>query len=133
MELPGDRRARTRRRARSRRLLGAAFVLAGTLHFTHTRRYEAIVPPQFPAHRELVYVSGAAEIAGGVGAQIPQTRRAAGIGLVALLLAVYPANVHMAVNPDQIDGLAMPHWLLWARLPLQFPMMWWAWRATRDV
>lgn len=115
----------------SRAAMGVLFGLSGTLHFTHTRRYTAIMPPQFPAHEALVWISGAAELAGAFGAQIPQTRRASGIGLMALLWAVYPANIHMAVNREQIKGAdKIPAALLWARLPLQFPMMWWVWRTT---
>ncbi len=134
MQLPGTRRrAAARRQARSRRVLGAIYILAGTLHFVITPRYEAVMPPYLPAHRELVYISGVAEIAGGIGAQIPQTRRPAGIGLIALLWAIFPANLHMALHPESIKGLSVPRPLLWARLPLQFPLMWWAWRATRDV
>lgn len=122
---------KARRRARSRRGLGAFFVFAGSMHFVITSRYEAAVPPYLPARRELVLISGVAEIAGGIGAQIPQTRRAAGVSLIALLWAVYPANVHMALHPEQVKGIEdAPRWLLWARLPLQFPLMWWAWRAT---
>ena len=134
MQLPGTRRrAGARRQARSRRVLGAIYILAGTLHFVITPRYEAVMPPYLPAHRELIYISGAAELAGGIGAQIPQTRRAAGIALIVLLIAIFPANVHMALHPETIKGLSVPRWLLWARLPLQVPMMWHAWRATRDL
>jgi uncharacterized membrane protein len=82
-----------------------------------------------PAHRELVLLSGAAEIAGGVGVAVSQTRRAAGIWLAALLLAVFPANVNMAVHSEQFRSIAPA--LLWARLPLQGLLIWWALRATR--
>jgi uncharacterized membrane protein len=119
----------------SQRLLAGFFLLAGTMHFLRPRAYEAIVPPFVPRHREVVIVSGVAEIAGGGAVASERTRRFAGWWLVALLAAVFPANVHMAMNPEQIRGLDLdriPRWTLWARLPLQPLMMLWAWRATRD-
>ena len=119
----------------SQKLLAAFFVFAGTLHFVRREYYEAIMPPYVPHHREAVTVSGMAEIAGGLAVIAPSTRRIAGPWLVSLLAAVFPANVHMAVNPEQVKGLdldRMPRWALWARLPLQPLMMVWAWRATRD-
>ncbi len=78
----------------------------------------------------LVKLSGVAELAGGVGVLLTPTRRLAGLGLVALLAAVFPANLHMARNPEQFARI--PRWALWARLPLQPLAMVWAWRATRD-
>jgi uncharacterized membrane protein len=103
-----------------RLLAGPLFVLAGALHFTHTRLYERIVPPYLPAHRELVYASGAAEIAGGAALMHPRTRRAGGWWLIATLLAFFPANVHMALNPERFAG-SVPGGApaLWARLPFQ--------------
>jgi uncharacterized membrane protein len=119
---------------RSQRLLAAFFTLAGTMHFVIPRSYEAIMPPYVPRHREAVAVSGVAEIAGGLAVIPPRTRRYAGLWLVAVLAAVFPANLHMALHPDQIEGLdpkRVPRWTLWARLPLQPLMMVWAWRSTR--
>jgi uncharacterized membrane protein len=103
---------------------GALFIAAGTLHFRFTRAYEAIVPPLFPAHHELVLISGACEILGGVGVLFPPTRRYAGWGLIALLVAVFPANVNMAVDARSFSQLA-PGWALAARLPLQALFLWW--------
>jgi uncharacterized membrane protein len=119
----------------SRRLLAAFFALTGTLHFVIPRSFEAIVPPSLPRRREAVIVSGIAEIAGGVAVLHPGSRRLGRWWLLALLLAVFPANVHMALNPEQIKGLDLeriPRWALWARLPLQPLAMVWVWRATRD-
>jgi uncharacterized membrane protein len=113
--------------------LSAFFVGAGILHFTHTRRYEPTIPPWIPAHRELVLVSGAAEIAGGVAASVPRLRPTAGWALVALLIAVFPANVYMAIHPEEIRGLDVPRWLLWVRLPLQAAFIAWALWATRGA
>ena len=109
-------------------LIGLIFVGAGSLHFFKPQMYEAIMPPYVPAHRELVLASGLFEILGGVGVMIPQTRKAAGWGLIALLVAVFPANVYMAVDTAKFGKLA-PAWVLYARLPLQFLLMWWIYGA----
>ena len=114
----------------SRGLLSAAFMLAGINHFVQPRAYKAIVPPSLkPWDSEVVVVSGIAEIAGGVGVLLPATRRAAGVSLIALLAAVFPANLYMAREPERFPRI--PRWALYARLPLQPLMMLWAWRATR--
>jgi uncharacterized membrane protein len=116
----------------SRAALAAFFSFAGTLHFVKPRGYEAIVPPRIPK-KEAVAISGAAEIAGGLAILHPATRRAGRWWLLALLLAVFPANVHMAVSPERVPGLSeskIPRWALWARLPLQPLVMLWVWRAT---
>jgi uncharacterized membrane protein len=112
----------------SRRLLAAFFVFAGGMHFVIPRSYEAIMPPYVPRHREAVIVSGAAEIAGGVAVLPDATRRGARWWLLALLAAVFPANLHMALHPERYK---VRPWLLWARLPLQPLCMLWVWRATR--
>jgi uncharacterized membrane protein len=113
-----------------RRALGPVFVAAGVLHFTHTSAFAAIVPDALPAHRELVWASGVAEIAGGLAVMHPRTRALGGLWLVAVLLAVFPANVHMAVHAERYP--ALPEALLWLRLPLQGALIWWAWNATQD-
>jgi uncharacterized membrane protein len=112
------------------RLLGLTFVAAGVLHFVRPRVYEAIMPHYMPAHRELVYASGVAEIAGGAGVLYPKTRRRAGWWLIATLLAIFPANVEMAVHAKRFHRIPEP--LLWARLPLQGALIAWVWKtATR--
>jgi uncharacterized membrane protein len=119
---------------RSRLALAAFFSFAGTMHFVAPRSYRAMMPPSLPRHREAVIVSGVAEIAGAAAVLHPATRRFGRWWLLALLLAVFPANVHMALNPEQIEGLDLgkvPRWALWARLPLQPLAMLWVWRATR--
>ena len=119
---------------RSQKALTAFFGLMGTMHFVIPRSFEAIMPPSLPAHREAVILSGVAEIAGGAAVISPGTRRFARWWLLSLLLAVFPANVHMALNPEQVRGLDLnrvPRWALWARLPLQPLAMIWVWRATR--
>jgi uncharacterized membrane protein len=117
-------------RARSRRLLAAFFLQAGVNHFVMPRTYEKIVPPSLRDHaRAVVQISGVAEIVGGVGVLVPSTRRLSGLGLIALLAAVFPANLYMARQPE--DFRKIPRWALYGRLPLQPLMMLWAWRATR--
>jgi uncharacterized membrane protein len=113
------------------RALAAFFVVAGALHFIRPREYEAIVPPYVPRARAAVAVSGVAEVAGGAAAWTPALRPFTRWWLTALLLAVFPANVHMALHPDQVRGLSIPRWLLWARLPVQGVLVAWVWRATR--
>jgi uncharacterized membrane protein len=125
-----DERTAGDRRGLSLRLLANAFILAGVNHFVMPRAYERIVPPRLRGRaREVVQVSGVAEIAGGVGLFVPATRRLSGLGLIALLAAVFPANLYMARCPE--DFPRVPRWALYARLPLQPLMMVWAWRATR--
>ncbi len=120
-----------RRGKRSRLLLGIVFVGAGVNHFVMPRHYERIVPPSMRERaRDLVVVSGIAEIVGGLGVLLPWTRRSSGFGLIALLAAVFPANLYMARTPQHFRKI--PRWALYARLPLQPMMMLWAWRATRD-
>jgi uncharacterized membrane protein len=107
---------------------GITFIVAGVLHFTHTRVYQRIMPPYLPLHREAVLVSGAAEIAGGVGILVPATRPYARWWLTALLVAVFPANLHMALEPEDFKDI--PRWALWLRLPFQLVFGWAVWRAT---
>lgn len=113
----------------SQRLLAVVFAAAGTLHFLRPGTYEQIVPHYLPAHHELVLASGAAEIAGAVMVVFPRTRRIGGLWLAATLAAVFPANVDMALHADRYESLAPA--LLWARLPLQGLLIWWALHATR--
>ena len=115
----------------SHALLGVVFVGAGALHFYAPGAYERIVPSYLPLHRELVYLSGVLEILGGMGMFNERTRPAAGIGLILLLLAVWPANLQMLLDAR---AAGKPSWwtaLLLARMPLQVVLMWWVWRASR--
>jgi uncharacterized membrane protein len=120
----------------SRRLLAVFFSFTGTMHFVVPRSFQAIVPPAIADRKaEAVALSGVAEIVGGLAVLHPRTRGLARWWLLALLLAVFPANVHMAVSPEEVKGLDLrkiPRWALWARLPLQPLAMLWVWRATRD-
>ena len=120
----------------SQRLLAGFFTFAGAMHFVIPKSYEATVPPQSPVPpKEAVSISGVAEIAGGLAVLDERSRPFARWWLLGLLAAVFPANIYMAVKPEEIRGLdteRVKPWMLWARLPLQFLMMVWVWRATRD-
>lgn len=131
--MPGEPQAgRGEGRRGSRLALALFFIGAGVNHFANPRFYEAIVPPSLRERRKLVVqVSGVAELAGGVGVLVPATRKLSGAALVALLAAVFPANLYMAREPGDFPQL--PRWALYARLPLQPLMMLWAWRATRGA
>ena len=115
----------------ARPLMATLYIAAGLAHFLATRLYASIVPDYLPAHRELVLLSGALEIAGGLGLLFPPTRRLAAWGLIALLLAVFPANLWMAQHPGRFPSI--PPWALWLRLPLQIPLIAWAWLYARPA
>jgi uncharacterized membrane protein len=112
------------------RLFGPFFVFAGVMHFVIPRTYEAIVPDWLPARRALVQASGVAEIAGGLAVLHPRTRRAGSLFSIATLLAVFPANLHMALHPERyrVPGGRRS---LYARLPVQLLFLAWARAAGR--
>jgi len=116
----------------SLRVLLALFMVgAGISHFTDPETFIRIVPDYLPGPRALVYVSGFFEIVGGVGLLIPPVSRAAAWGLIALYVAVFPANLHMALNDIPFGQGPTPSALLWLRLPLQALLIAWAWWYTR--
>jgi uncharacterized membrane protein len=119
---------RRRERPFSRWILGVLFVVAGALHFMKPHTYQRIVPPGFPDPSLLVVVSGVCEIAGGLGVLNRRLRRPAGWGLIALLIAVFPANIYMAFEPRKFPSI--PTWLLWIRLPLQGVLIAWVYAAA---
>ena len=102
------------------------------LHFIASLIYLRIMPPYLPQPLLLVYVSGVAEFLGGLGLLIAKTRRAAAWGLVALLIAVWPANLYMAMEHLALPGVMGQSWVQWLRLPLQLPLIYWAWLYTRE-
>ena len=114
----------------SQRLLAAFWIAAGVNHFRIPKAYQSIMPDYLPAHPEMVFWSGVAEVVGGVAVIPAVTRRLARWWLLGVLAAVYPANVHMALHPDRYERI--PPLALWARLPLQFLCAVWVWRATAD-
>jgi uncharacterized membrane protein len=111
-------------------LVAAVFVTAGVLHFAAPAPYQRIVPPWLPAPRLLVLLSGVFEVAGGLGVLHPRTRRAAGWGLILLLLAVWPANFQMFFDARASGAPPLAQALLALRLPLQPLLMGWVWRVT---
>lgn len=111
--------------------LSMVMVLAGLLHFLFTDTYVSVMPGYLPWHYELVLLSGFFEIAGGLGLLVPATRNFAGWGLIALYLAVLPANINMAMHDIQPASIAIPLWLLWLRIPLQAVFIYWAWAVSR--
>ena len=115
-------------KAIARFFAGPVMVAAGINHFVNPDFYLKIVPDALPAPEALVYLSGVAEIAGALGTMHPRTRRPAGWFLIATLVAVYPANIYMAVEADRFESI--PRWALLARLPLQFLFIYWVWLAT---
>ena len=109
--------------------LAAAFIFAGVNHFLNPDFFVAIMPPYLPLHLELVLLSGVFEILGGVAVLVPGVRSLAGWGLILLLLAVFPANLHMALNPELFPDVSSS--ALYLRLPLQIVFIAWAYWATR--
>jgi uncharacterized membrane protein len=114
-------------------LLTLFMVGGGINHFLNPDPYVAMTPDVLPAPLALVYISGVAEILGGLGLILPQTRRLAAWGIVLLLIAVFPANINMAVNDIPLDGRDLPAWALWGRLPLQALFVAWAYWFTRPT
>ena len=118
-------------------LMGPMYVVAGALHFVVPELYVQIVPPVFPARLALVYLSGLAEIAVGIGILLPRTRRLAAWATVAVLVAVFPANVYMATSGVVVQGMpggGDPSALVrWGRLPLQAVLILWAAWYTRPL
>lgn len=111
--------------------LAVFFVLNGVNHFRDPGTYVVMVPDALPAPWTLVYLSGLAEIAGGLGVLHPRTRRLAAWGLIALLVAVFPANLNNAIHDVPLAGYDLPAWALWARLPVQLVLIAWCWMFTR--
>jgi uncharacterized membrane protein len=130
------RRALTRFERPLRYAMGAVYVAAGVLHFLAPASFERVVPPSLPRPRALVYVSGVAEVVLGAGVLFERTRRLSAWGIVALLVAVFPANVYTVTDdvagelaPDGTEGVARA--VAWARLPFQGVLVLWAWWHSR--
>jgi len=118
-------------------LMGATYVAAGISHFLAPKRFAAAIPPSFPAPVALVYLSGIAEVVLGAGVALRRTRRPSAWGIVALLVAVFPANVHLARSdalndlvPERLAGVA--RLAAWVRLPFQAVLIGWALRYARS-
>lgn len=124
------------RKRRLRYVMSVSYVIAGVTHFLAPKAFARVVPPGLPRPRALVYLSGIAEIGLGLGVACDRTRRRSAWGIMALLGAVFPANVYMATDgvaadaaPDRLSGVARA--AAWARLPLQGVLLLWAWWYTR--
>jgi uncharacterized membrane protein len=112
--------------------LALFMIVAGLNHFVSPAPYVAMMPAALPWHLPLVYVSGFFEVLGGLGLLVPATRRWAAWGLIALLVAIFPANVNMALHHLPVGSMHPPAWALWARLPLQLVLIAWAFWYTRE-
>ena len=111
--------------------IAALFMGAGVAHFLRPGVFVPLMPPYLPRPLLLVYLSGAAELVGGIGVLVPALRPYAGWGLLLLLCAVFPVHVYMVRHPEAFSQI--PLWALYARLPLQFVLMAWVyWAACRS-
>ncbi|WP_319419798.1 DoxX family protein [Pleurocapsa sp. FMAR1] len=113
-------------------VFAVCMIVAGITHFIAPHTYVKIVPPQLPYPEAIVYISGFFEILGGIGLLIPLVSQAAAWGLVLLLIAVYPANINMAVNNIHLDNVPDGNWFQAIRLPFQFVLIAWAYWYTRS-
>jgi uncharacterized membrane protein len=119
-------------RSRSTTGLAGLFAVLGILHFAKPKPFEQIIPPALPAKKQLVYASGACELACAAGLLHPRSRRAAGLASAALLVAVFPANVQMALDLNR-QGSTAAKAIGFARLPLQLPLIRAALKAARET
>jgi len=110
-------------------LVGLLFKLAGINHLLNSDFYANVMPPYIPAHLTMIYVSGFFQVLGGVGVFIPKLPRAAGWGLIALLIAVFPVHLHMVRYPSKYP--LFPYWAIVTRIPLQFILIVWVEWSTR--
>jgi uncharacterized membrane protein len=122
----------TSRASRTTTGLAVLFGVLGTLHFVKPEPFEGMVPRALPRKKELVYASGAAELACAAGLLHPRTRRVAGLVSAGLLAAIFPANVQMAADLQR-KGSRPAQAIAWARLPLQLPLIRWALKAARET
>jgi uncharacterized membrane protein len=123
---------KTSRKEKLRVILAICIIVVGTLHFLVPDPFVKIVPPYLPYHLELVYISGFFEILGGIGILVPPVSQAAAWGLLLLFIAVFPANINMAVNQIDLPGIPDSSLLRWGRLPFQAVLIAWAWWYTRS-
>ena len=110
-------------------VMAVGYTILGINHFVNPGFYEPIMPPYVPMHLMMIYISGAAEILCGILLLPKATRRSAAWGLVLLLIAIFPANIQMAINDAKRNDPDL--WIALVRLPLQLPLIWAAWRYTK--
>jgi len=113
-------------------ILSVSIIVVGITHFVKPEEYASIVPPQFGDRFAMVYISGFFEILGGIGLLIPFVSVAAAWGLIALFIAVFPANIYQAIYSIPIAGIPHHPLLYWFRLPFQAVFIAWAWWYTRN-
>jgi uncharacterized membrane protein len=123
--------AKKSRKEALRIVLASTISLVGILHFAIPDPFVKIVPSILPHPLLLVYISGFFEIAGGIGLLVPRVSQAAAWGLILLFIAVFPANINMAVNQIDLPGIPDSSALRWGRLPLQAVLIAWAWGYTQ--
>lgn len=123
--------AASQRKEILRVILSVSVIIVGVTHFLRPEQYARIVPPIFPPFAS-VYASGLFEILGGIGLMIPLLRVAAAWGLVALFIAVFPANIYLALHNIKLEGIPQNQLLYWARLPFQAVLLAWAWWYTKN-
>lgn len=123
--------ASTQRKEILRVIFSVSLIIVGITHFLKPEQYARIVPPIFPPFAS-VYISGLFEILGGIGLMIPVLNVAAAWGLIALFIAVFPANIYMALHNIKLEGIPQNQLLYWARLPLQAVLIAWAWWYTKN-
>lgn len=129
--MKSDRNPYNRRKEILRAIFAICLIVVGITHFIRPEQYARIVPPQLPHPVELVYISGFFEILGGIGLMIPFASVAAAWGIIALFIAVFPANINMAINNIPIEGIPHNQTLYWVRLPFQAVLIAWAWWYTK--
>lgn len=110
-------------------LMGLLYLAAGVNHFLNADFYLKMMPHPFPYPMYAVYISGIAEILLGAGVLFNSSRKWSCYGIIALLIAIFPANINMALHPQSWD---IPLWVLYARLPLQLVLIWWAWQVSKN-
>ena len=118
-------------RSNARTATGLSFIFIGITHFLMPGKYLEMMPPFIPSPLAMVYISGFFEILGGLGLIVPWTKRPAALGLIALLLAVFPANIYVAINNVQLGGFMSHSFYQWLRLPLQFALIGWVWFVSK--
>ncbi|MBW4515720.1 MAG: DoxX family protein [Timaviella obliquedivisa GSE-PSE-MK23-08B] len=112
-------------------ILSVSLTIVGITHFIKPEQFARIVPPQLPSPLGLVYISGFFEILGGLSLLVPSVSVAAAWGIIALFIAVFPANINQAINSISIEGIPDYPWLYWLRLPFQAVLIAWAWWYTK--
>ena len=109
-------------------IISLFFLIGGIAHFVYLDTFMSTVPTYLNFHKELVLISGVFELLGAIGILVPQTQRFAGVGLIVLALSVFPANINMAMHPENFPEIS--EILLYIRLPLQFIFIWFIWWAV---